>query len=178
MEWIGLITAATFRLPGKALEHDLRSGSLQTALELLAERYNLPPPELPPVELPQLQAAYVQLFAANPAGLPAPPYAGYALDGKLMGEAQEALEGFYAEHGLAPREGWGDLPDHLSAVGEAIALLAGPKPDAARKLALGYLKPWLDRYAEVVVREDPTGFYATVCTLLKNAMEEEHAARS
>ncbi len=178
MEWIGLIAAATFRSPGKALERDLQSGSLQTALEALADQYDLPPPRLPRVSLSDLQSAYVRLFAANPEGLPAPPYAGYALEGRLMGEAQEALEAFYNEHGLAPQEDWRDLPDHLAALGEAIALLSGTRPEAARALALGYLKPWLERYAEVVKREDSTGFYATVCTLLKNVLEAEDEARS
>jgi len=178
MEWIGLITAATFRSPGKALERDLQSGSLQSALEQLAKQHELTPPRLPRAPLSELQAAYTRLFAANPAGLPAPPYAAYALDDQLMGKAQEALEAFYSEHGLAPRDGWRDLPDHLSALGEAIALLANPNPEAARALAFGYLKPWLERYVDVIAKEDTTGFYATVCTLLKNVLEAEDEAQS
>lgn len=177
MEWIGLITAATFRAPGRALERDLASGSLQAAVEELARARGLPPPRLPEPPLAELQAAYTRLFVANPGGLPAPPYAGYALDGRLMGGAEEALERFYAEHGLVTREGWDDLPDHLAALGEAIALLGETDPDAARALARGYLEPWLERYAEVVAREDPTGFYGTICTFLKKALEAEHEAR-
>jgi len=175
MEWIGLVTAATFRSPGSALERDLTSGRLQAALsELTGGEAN--PPRLPQVPLAELQATYTRLFAANPDGLPAPPYAGYALDDRLMGAAQEALRAFYAEHGLAVRESWHELPDHLAAVGEAIALLSGQDPQAARTLALGYLRPWLERYAGLVASEDPTGFYGTICQALKKALEAEYEA--
>ena len=49
MEWIGLIAAATFRSPGKALERDLASGSLQAAVNELARSRGLKPPVLPQV---------------------------------------------------------------------------------------------------------------------------------
>ncbi|WP_457629840.1 TorD/DmsD family molecular chaperone [Oceanithermus sp.] len=176
MEWIGLVTAATFRSPGGALERDLTSGRLQEALAELARESGVLPPELPVAPLTELQAAYTRLFVANPGGLPAPPYAGYALDGRLMGEAQEALQAFYAEHGLAVDESWKELPDHLAAVGEAIALLSGQDPQAARSLAFGYLLPWLERYADVVAAEDPTGFYGAICQTLKQVLEAEHEA--
>ncbi len=177
MEWIGLIAAATFRSPGRALERDLDSGSIQAALAELARARGMEPPELPRPPLPELQASYTHLFVANPEGLPAPPYAGYALDGRLAGEAQEALERFYGENGLQTQSNWRDFPDHLAAVGEAVALLADRDPAAAHGLAFGYLQPWLERYAEVVAREDPTGFYGTICTFLKDVMEAEHEAK-
>ncbi len=178
MEWIGLITAATFRSPGKALEGDLASGRLEQALAALARSRGLEPPHLPKPPLSELQAAYTHLFVANPSGLPAPPYAGYALDGRLMGGAQEALQAFYAEHGLEVDDAWTELPDHLAAIGEAIALLEPAQPAAARKLALGYLKPWLDRYAATVRAEDPTGFYGAICTALERVLEAEDEAKS
>jgi len=176
MEWIGLVTAATFRSPGGALERDLASGRLQEALAELARDRGLPPPKLPEVPLSELQAAYTRLFVANPGGLPAPPYAGYALDGRLMGEAQDALQAFYAAHGLAVDESWKELPDHLAAVGEAVALLSNQDPQAARALALGYLHPWLQRYADLVAGEDPTGFYGTICQTLKQVLEAGYEA--
>jgi len=176
MEWIGLVTAATFRSPGGALERDLASGRLQEALVELARERGLMPPKLPNVPLAELQSAYTSLFVANPGGLPAPPYAGYALDDKLMGEAQEALQSFYAEHGLAVDESWQELPDHLAAVGEAVALLSSQDSQAARTLALGYLRPWLERYAGLVADEDPTGFYGTICQTLKQVLEAEYEA--
>ena len=176
MEWIGLVTAATFRSPGGALERDLTSGRLQEALTELARGRGLAPPVLPAVPLSELQSAYTSLFVANPGGLPAPPYAGYALDNQLMGEAQEALQAFYAAHGLAVDESWQELPDHLAAVGEAVALLSGQDPQAARTLALGYLRPWLQRYADLVAGEDPTGFYGTICQTLKQVLEAEYEA--
>jgi len=176
MEWIGLVTAATFRSPGGALERDLASGRLQEALSELTLGRGLIPPKLPNVSLSELQSTYTNLFVANPSGLPAPPYAGYALDNKLMGEAQEALQAFYAEHGLAVNESWQELPDHLAAVGEAIALLSSQDPPAARTLALGYLRPWLERYAGLVTDEDQTGFYGTICQTLKQVLEAEYEA--
>jgi len=178
LELIGLLTAATFRPPGNALERDLASGRLHAALDELARLRDLPPPRLPCAQLEDLQVSYTRLFVANPDGLPAPPYAGYALDGQLMGEAQEALQSFYAEHGLAVSNGWNELPDHLAAIGEAVALLSNKDPQAAGQLAARYLAPWLDRYTEVVAREDETGFYGAICKTLKQVLEAEYEANS
>ena len=65
---------------------------------------------------------------------------------------------------------WRDLPDHIAAIGEAIALLAGKNPHLARRLAREFLKPWLDRFGPQVKTHDPTGFYATLVDLLQEAI--------
>lgn len=178
LELIGLLTAATFRSPGAALERDLQSGRLQAALDELARLGGQKPRRLPNVPLSELQASYTSLFVANPGGLPAPPYAGYARDGKLMGAAQQALENFYASHGLAVNDTWSELPDHLAAVGEAVALLSESDPEGARSLALGYLRPWFERFGRTVGEEDETGFYGTICTLISQVLEAEYEAES
>jgi len=178
LELIGLLTAATFRSPGTALERDLQSGRLQAALDELARLSGQERRRLPDVPLNELQAVFTNLFVANPGGLPAPPYAGYARDGKLMGAAQRALENFYASHGLTVNDTWSELPDHLAAVGEAVALLSKSNPEGARSLARGYLRPWFERFSRIVVEEDETGFYGTICALIGQVLEAEYEAES
>jgi TorA maturation chaperone TorD len=45
------------------------------------------------------------------------------LDGTILGKSCDALEVFYRKHGLARSEDFRDLPDHISAVLEFLALL-------------------------------------------------------
>lgn len=76
------------------------------------------------------------------------------LDGSILGRSADALEKFYAKHGLARSEGFHDLPDHLSAVLEFLALLYAkaaesegyPRADLlndARELNRYFLLSWV-----------------------------------
>lgn len=168
MQLLGWVTAAVFAPPKAALAHDLASGALQEALDELAQ--GRAAPRLPQVELPELQAAYTALFLSNPAGLPCPPYVGMALDGRLFGDGFDRLLEVYQAAGLEVSPDWRDLPDHLAAVGEAIALLEG-KPALARTLALDFLLPWLRRYTLALWEADPTGFYSAVAEFLWGVLE-------
>ncbi|MCH1928451.1 hypothetical protein L6232_27025, partial [Shewanella sp. C31] len=71
------------------------------------------------------------------------------------------------------QETWRDLPDHLSALGEAMALLAPRRPDLAQRLAQEFLAPWLKRFGEAVKTHDPTGFYATRVDLLEEVVHAQ-----
>ncbi|BDG26889.1 hypothetical protein TthSNM66_15250 [Thermus thermophilus] len=166
MELLGWVTASFFSPPGEALFRELYAGTLEEALEELTGH----PVALPKVAPRELQAAYTALFVTHPEGLPAPPYAGYALDGELFGPSFHRLQELYREGGLEVQATWRDLPDHIAAIGEAIALLAGKNPHLAKRLAREFLKPWLDRFGPQVKTHDPTGFYATLVDLLQEAI--------
>jgi len=170
MQLLGWVTAAAFAPPKAALEQDLVSGTLQAALAEMAKAHSLPTPELPRTKLSELQAVYTSLFISNPAGLPCPPYAGMALDERLFGEGFDRLLELYRAAGLEISPDWRDLPDHIAAVGEAIALLE-TRPALARALALDYLYPWLKRYTPVLLEADPTGFYSTITVFLSQVLE-------
>ncbi|TBH21422.1 TorD/DmsD family molecular chaperone [Thermus thermamylovorans] len=166
MELLGWVTASLFAPPGEALFRGFGAGTLEEALEELTGH----PVVLPRVPPEELQAAYTALFVANPRGVPAPPYAGYALDGELLGPSLHRLLAVYREGGLEVQESWRDLPDHLAALGEAIALLGPRRPDLARRLLEEFLGPWLGRFGQAVKAHDPTGFYGTLVGLLEEAI--------
>ncbi|MCS6867429.1 MAG: molecular chaperone TorD family protein [Thermus sp.] len=166
MELLGWVAASLFSPPGEALFRELAAGTLEEALEELTGH----PVALPQVAPGELQAAYTALFVTHPRGLPAPPYAGYALDGELFGPSYHRLLALYREGGLEVQETWRDLPDHLAALGEAIALLNPRRPDLARRLVQEFLRPWLERYGQAVKDHDPTGFYAALVALLEEAV--------
>jgi TorA maturation chaperone TorD len=162
MELLGWVVAGLFAPPGEALFRELQGGTLEEALSELKGT----PVSLPRPSFAALQEAYTALFVTNPEGVPAPPYAGYAKDGALLGPSHHALLEIYREGGLEVQETWRDLPDHLAALGEAMALLSPRRPDLAERLAREFLHPWLKRFGEAVKAHDPTGFYAQAVELL------------
>ena len=170
MQLLGWVTAAAFSPPKTALKQDLESGTLQAALAEMAKVGGLQAPELPKADLGELQAAYTELFVSNSGGLPCPPYMGMALDEQLFGESFDRLMELYKTAGLEVSPDWRDLPDHLAAVGEAIALLED-KPELAHTLALDYLYPWLKRHALVLQKADPSGFYSTIANFFFQVLE-------
>jgi TorA maturation chaperone TorD len=171
MQLLGWVTAATFAPPRAALEQDLDSGALHAAITDMAQVHHLSPPELPKTEMRDLQTTYTSLFVSNPRGLPCPPYVGMALDEKLFGEGFDRLLELYQIAGLEISPDWRDLPDHLAAVGEAMALLE-TKPAVAQSLALDYLYPWLKRYTPALQEADSTRFYSSVAGFLLQVLEE------
>jgi putative dimethyl sulfoxide reductase chaperone len=169
------LVAGVYASPGAGLWADLRSGAFAEATETLAEELGLGPPACPWERLDwvDLQAAHVQLFVSAVAGIAAPPYVGYALDGELLGPSSLALSGFLAERGIAPADAWRDLPDHVAAVAEAANLLiATDRSDDAVELVTKYLSPWLRRYGETIARSDVSGFYGPMTRFLEAAVQE------
>jgi TorA maturation chaperone TorD len=167
MELLGWVVAGFFAPPGEVLWKELQGGTLEEALSELRGA----PVALPHPPFPALQEAYTALFVTNPQGVPAPPYAGYAKDGVLLGPSYHRLLELYREGGLEVQESWRDLPDHLAALGEAIALLASSRPDLAERLAREFLFPWLSRFGEAVKAHDPTGFYGQAVAVLKEVLD-------
>ena len=146
MELLGWVTASLFAPPGEAFFRELSAGTLEEALEELTGH----PVALPQVAPSELQAAYTALFVSNPSGLPAPPYAGYALDGELFGPSYHRLLELYREGGLEVQETW--------------------RPDLSRRLVQEFLHPWLKRFGPAVKAHDPTGFYRELVELLEEAI--------
>jgi TorA maturation chaperone TorD len=167
------LVVGVYASPGDALRADLEGGAFQEAVALAARPAGLTVPDLDVPPWQTLQARYVDLFVSSPNGLPAPPYVGFAVDGELLGPTARRLKAFYDEHGVTPNGAWGDLPDHLAAVGEAGTLLVeAGRPEAARALTARFLLPWFDRYASVVADADTSGFYGPMTRFLHAAVKE------
>jgi len=170
---LGSLIAAGFAPPGPKLAEDLAKGRIAELVAALAEAEKLPPPRLSAPPLSQLETAYVGLFVNRPGGVPAPPYAGYAQDGRLFGPTFDRLLDFLEARGVVARPDFADLPDHIAALGEALVLLSEKDAAAARTLARAYLLPWFRRYAEVLEHADPTGFYAGLAGFVREALARE-----
>ncbi len=170
---LGTLVAAGFAPPGPALAEDLATGRFAELLAALAEAHGMPTPALPVPPFSQLETAYVGLFVNHPEGVPVPPYVGYAQDGRLFGPSFDRLLDFLEAHGVVPRPEFSDLPDHVAAVGEALALLAERDPPAARRLAREFLLPWFARYRGPLEDADPTGFYAALAGFVHDVLSRE-----
>lgn len=74
--------------------------------------------------LPELLQTYVQLFFASPHFV-APPYESVYMEGGfVMGEAAAAVARVYSREGVGLSPAFKDLPDHIAAELEFMALLA------------------------------------------------------
>jgi putative dimethyl sulfoxide reductase chaperone len=167
------LVAATYRSPDAALHDDVDRGAFATAVAELAEAAGVTAPALGDVDWPKVQTSYVALFVTNAAGVPAPPYVGFALDGELLGPSAAELKAFLAHHGVETAAGWHDLADHVAAVAEAGLLLADAgRDDAACVLLERFLSPWFQRYASEVVAADDSGFYGPLTEFLGSLLSE------
>jgi putative dimethyl sulfoxide reductase chaperone len=167
-----LITA-TYRSPGDALAADLESGRLASLAGTVAASLDVPAPRLPVIDWSALEARYVELFVTARGRLPAPPYAGYALDGELLGDSVTALKRFYDAHGFELDPEWRDLPDHVALIAEAGTLLcAAGRVEPAMELMTRYLLPWFERYASAVIERDADGLYGSMTRFLSTATNE------
>lgn len=179
MQLLGWITAAVFAPPRAALMQDLESGTLQEALNELCETYGVAGWVVPSLDLTHLQSSHTALFVSRPGGLPVVPYVAYAQDQELFGQTFYRYLQQLQLWGLEVSSDWRDLPDHVAAVGEAVALLAELNPSTATRLALDYLKPWFDFNAATLVLQDTSGFYGQVALVLQAVLQEvehEHKA--
>ena len=96
-------------------------------------------------------------------GLFLPPTAGATLnmaihlDGSLNGSAMDAIEDAMARLGIGKAEGFHDLPDHLAALFEVLALISAEKvsPQETAAFARAFLLPALPKLeAQIAERED------------------------
>jgi TorA maturation chaperone TorD len=167
------VIASSFRSPGKALRDNLNSGALAEALKTLAEGRSIEVPEFSDLDWSRLRSSYVALFVSSGHGIAAPPYAGFALDGELLGPSVEGFKAFLAHHGVEITATWADLPDHIAAIAEAGALLArADRTEAARLLLGDFLAPWFWRYHDAVVAADASGFYGPLTTFVNSYLRE------
>ena len=167
------LIAATYRTPGPALRRDLESGAFADACAALAEALDLTPPAFGPLDFGALQERHVTLFVSSGDGVVAPPYAGFAVDGELLGPTFQAMGGTFARYGIEVRTGWADLPDHVAAVAEGGGLLlqAGAV-DGALEVVERYLAPWFQRYSAAVAAADGGGVCGALTPFLDAAIKE------
>jgi len=169
------VIAAIYRTPDEALRSDLESGRLARVTDTLARREGLEPPGAPhaPPDFETLRVSYVALFVSRVGGVPAPPYAGLVRDRQLMGPTVRRLRLEFERLGLRPAPEWRELPDHISAIAEAIDLLVERgRIDAGFTLAASYLAPWFARYAEAVASADESGFYGELSRFVRDVLRE------
>jgi TorA maturation chaperone TorD len=167
------LTAAAFQPPTDLLREDIETGRFTILTSQLAESLGIEHTPFTSFDWSSIQVNYVELFVSNPGGLPAPPYAGFALDGALLGPSATELVAFLARRALVVQRSWSDLPDHLAVVAESgLLLLAGGKCRDAAALGQRFLLPWFERYADVVSERDRSGFYGPLARLLREACQE------
>lgn len=167
------LMAGTYRSPSEALRTDLGSGAFPAALAALADRLDLPAPELARPPWATLQASYVDLFVSSASGVAAPPYVGYAIDDELMGPSTQLLGAAFADHGIALQDDWHDLPDHVAAVAEGgLHLVRAGRAQAAFDLLEGFVAPWFERFASAIATKDVSSFYGPVSRFLHDAIRE------
>lgn len=115
-----------------------------------------------------LESAYVRLFVSNKNGVPAPPYASFFLEGRMMGQAaidmKERLEAAELAVGAAANE----PPDHFSIMLEYVYYLLSTgwheeqyaRLAAAEALVREDILPWYSMFAKNIAEHDDTGFFS------------------
>jgi len=130
-----------------------------------------------------LLQTYATLFLTPPREVQL--HAAVYLDGAILGKSADALQLFYAKHGLARAEDFHDLPDHLAAILEFLALLYAraaevdgyPRADLLndatelnRHLLLSWV-PVMRRHTAQIVAEGGVGqIYLALMTILQTAL--------
>lgn len=166
------VTASLYQSPREAFQDDLQSHRLGHVLRELAEMLDMPCPAFQALDLATLQTRYVALFLSHPAGIVAPPYATYALDGCLFGPSMRDLETFFLKHGFSLQDSWRDMPDHIALLAEAASLLLdNDQKEVALELIERFLVPWFNRYADAVAAAEPD-FYGPLSQFLARAFKE------
>lgn len=138
-----------------------------------------------------LLQTYAALFLMPPREVQL--HAAVYLDGAILGKSADALEIFYAKHGLARSEDFHDLPDHLAAILEFLALLYAkaaetdgePRADLVkdatdlnRHLLLSWV-PVMGRQAEHIAAETGLGrLYLELMRILQGALVTDAAPLS
>lgn len=138
-----------------------------------------------------LLQTYAALFLMPPREVQL--HAAVYLDGAILGKSADALEVFYAKHGLARSEDFHDLPDHLAAILEFLALVYAkaaetdgyPRADLVndatelnRHLLLSWV-PVMRRQAEHIVAEIGGGrLYLELMRILQGALVADAAPLS
>ncbi len=127
-----------------------------------------------------IQGEYVPLFAANPRGVPCPPYESVYREpmGRPTGWLLAQVEGEYAAAGLAPSPDLAELPDHVAVEMEFMAVLCGREAEAweegepvrgiealraQKAFTNSHLTLWFPEFAQQVTAADEGGAYPVIC---------------
>lgn len=135
-----------------------------------------------------LQVEYTRLFINAVPHVPAPPYASaYSAQGLLMSETVERALQAYQQAGLDLAENFSDLPDHIAAELEFLALLeeraAIAQEKGAREQAQEWderkdaflsrqLNPWLPEFGRRVKEAARLSFYPELVNLAGHVLQK------
>ncbi len=136
----------------------------------------------------QIEVDRVRLFVNAPGGVPAPPYASWYLDRRLMGPSCAWVAEQYRQQGLETAADAGEPADYIGTELEYMHFLCrhvraarltgdpaalGPAVAAARRFFDDHLVRWLPQFAARVHAAGPGGVYARVADLLVRFCDEE-----
>jgi len=141
-----------------------------------------------------LKKEYLRLFV-GPGHVKCPPYESiYRQDrpplekGLVMGPSTADVRRRYAEADLVLAKNFNDLPDHIAVEMEFMhflcaeelrALEEGNLQESTRRREMQleflreHLKPWVDRFAECILRSTSSSFHKSAAILLKTFVKSE-----
>jgi TorA maturation chaperone TorD len=144
--------------------------------------------------LQALAREHLRLFV-GPGHIPCPPYeAVYRKDrpnferGLVMGPSTAAVRRMYLAAGLDISKSYTDLPDHIAAEMEFMQFLCaeerrftqqGNNEEAAKMKKMqkefhkNHIEPWIEDFADCILRSTTSSFYKTTASLLKEFMKSE-----
>jgi TorA maturation chaperone TorD len=176
-----MLYSLVFRYPSPEVRSELERQL--PYLRAILQEYGESAAELP--SQTDLEAEHVALFVNNNGFVPAVPYASFYLDeGQLLGPSTRRLRRMMSELGLKLREERHELEDHIYALLELCAEIAGrlsqetsrnvePQWLAALLVVTeDYLRPMLDKLSEGIMRYASFDLYpAAVHSLSRFALE-------
>ena len=137
---------------------------------------NAPSPAIPEQE--RLQYEYTALFAANPDGLPAAPYASCYLspDGDTYTETTHQLARLMRSYGVEPDREAGEPADHIATIMAFCALLTRNSDDPAALADLhavieATLLPWIGQFAHKIELSGLSMFYTAAARFCQTLIE-------
>jgi TorA maturation chaperone TorD len=183
------------------VDEELRCWIYASLAEMFADvpRDLEPPPAGPDMEAPARQAVaavcealrsesaedvaadHVRLFVNAPGGVPAPPYAGWYLDGALGGPSRAHVAEAYARQCLEVAEDAGQPADSIATELEFLHLLCrhqlaarttndapafAAARDAEAAFLLGHFCRWVPRFASAIRDAAPGPVFGSVAELL------------
>lgn len=94
--------------------------------------------------------------------------------GHLFQEPAVEMQRLLEAHGLAPVGEWRESSDHLATELALVEHLV--RTGADETAMLDRLRGWVPRFAELCIARDPSGFYASIATLLTGFLTDERGA--
>ena len=149
-------------------------------------------PEVKALEARVLELEYNRLFV-GPGHVACPPYESvYRRDrsgseiGLVMGSSTSEMKTLYREAGLTISEGFKDLPDHIAVELEFMHFLCAKESESISQSDIAgawrkrqadfanlHLKPWVETFADCILRSTDSSFYKAAANLLKDFVGNE-----